>query len=219
MCMNRTYDLKVTMPTWLAEAAENPPVEICVLNYQSTDDMDDYIHSLDIPDGVSFIYRRYTGKQKTYHMAHSMNLTVLASHGEYFSILGADAILYPGYMKIIRKLIDEGYLWMSALRKQGCITCQRQAFIDAGGFDERFEFYGPEDKDFKYRMLRRGNKCGWIPKGFIDSIETPKSQKGINYRGRPNWRQMAEMMHPIYRENLKAKTLVANEGKEWGSWE
>ena len=41
--MNRTYDLKKTLPLTIQAADASPPVEIVVLNYNSKDDLEDYI--------------------------------------------------------------------------------------------------------------------------------------------------------------------------------
>jgi len=64
----------------------------------------------------------------------------------------------------------------------GIIFCKKDEFISAGGYDERIEFYGGEDRDLDSRLVRRGTKFGLVPKGLMSVIRTPNSQKIKNYR-------------------------------------
>ena len=65
-CHGRTHDLQAVMPYKLEAAAESPPVEICILNYNSPDDLDEYIHSLQMPEGVTLTYKVYTKRNFWY---------------------------------------------------------------------------------------------------------------------------------------------------------
>ena len=206
----RTYDLKKTMPHLIEAAYNSPPVEIVIVDYNSPDDLADYIEV--VPDVT---YVKYTGRDY-YHMAHARNLSVKAASGEYIVILSAD--IYPaiGFLEAAREMIDTGAVWMHSSRYTGVIVCQRQEFIDAGGYDERFEFYGPEDTDLDARLTRRGSQFGLLPSGLLHVIETPNDEKVKNYRLPLSKRQMHQQMRDIYTENNQAQMMVANEGKEWG---
>lgn len=209
-CMNRAHDLKRTMPHTLAEAESSPPIEVCVLDYNSQDDLADFIG-----EGIS--YHHYTGRDH-YHMAHAYNLAMKLSIGEYIVIMGADAIIKNGYIKAIRELIEDGCIWMRGRHKKGIVCCQREEFVNAGGYDERFEFYGGEDKDLEHRLRRRGGKFGLVPDGMVDTIITPNSQKLKNYRVRISKREMILHNKAIRDQNNAEGVLVANEGREWGAW-
>lgn len=220
-CMNRVHDLKKTLPYRLEAANESPPVEIVVLDYNSRDDLRDvmahFIASAELAPGNRITYKRYTGRE-TYHQAHAYNLSILAGSGEYFCLLGADAYPEPGYIQVVRNLIGEGCAWGHAKDLCGFIFCQRQEFIDAGGYDERFEFYGPEDRDLNDRLTRRGGKFGLVPKGLMHVIPTPERDKVANYRVKGNKSQLSRQMAVFYHENAANNVLVANQGQEWGSW-
>jgi hypothetical protein len=97
---------------------------------------------------------------------------------------------------------------------RGVIVCARDEFIAAGGYDERFEFYGPEDTDLDERLVRRGGKFGLLP-NLLREIPTPKAEKTANYRITSRW-ETKKLMVPIYEENKRNKVLVVNEGVEWG---
>lgn len=206
----RTYDLKNTMPHLIEAANDSPPVEIVIVDYNSPDGLAEYIETV---PGVAYV--KYTGRDY-YHMAHARNLSVTAATGEYIVILSAD--IYPtiGFLEAAREMVDAGVVWMHDKRYTGVIVCQRQEFIDAGGYDERFEFYGPEDTDLNARLTRRGGKFGYLPNGLLHVIKTPNEEKVKNYRLPLSKRQMYLRMKPIYTENSQASMMVANEGIEWG---
>jgi len=211
--MNRTHDLKRTMPYTIAEAESSPPIEICVLDYNSQDGLGEFIAEL---GDLRISYYRYEGRDY-YHMAHAYNLAVKLSVGRYFVIMGADAIIKNEYLKAVRELISEGCIWMRARHKKGIICCQRREFEDAGGYDERMEFSG-EDKDLENRLRRRGSKFGLVPRGMVDTIITPDSEKVKNRRLQMTKRQMILHGKAIRDENNRLGVLIANEGKEWGAW-
>jgi len=201
------------MPYTIKEAKSSPPVEICVLDYNSQDDLAQFVAET---GGVT--YHRYIGRDH-YHMAHAYNLAAKLSAGEYIVIMGADAIIKNGYIKAIRGLIEQGCIWMRGKHKKGIIACRRQEFIDAGGYDERFEFYGGEDKDLEYRLRRRGKKFGLVPNGMVDTIITPNSKKLKNFRVQMTKKEMVLYAKRIRDENNRKGVLVANEGKKWGQWQ
>ncbi len=217
---NRTYDLKKTMPYIIEAANASPPVEIAVLDYNSPDDLARYIEAVNhvmFGNDVSMIYHKYTGKIY-FHKAHAFNLAILMSHGEYFVLMGSDAYPEVGYVAMLRTLIAQGCQWMHARELCGIVACERKAFIAAGGYDERFEFYGPEDRELDERMMRRGLKFGEVPRGLMHVIETPNEEKVKNYRLELSKREMSHRMHLIYDENKANNVLTANPGG-WGKWE
>lgn len=222
-CMNRTYDLKKTLPLVIQAANQSPPVEIVVLNYNSQDDLDDYMDYMldDWHDGDchSLTYKKYTGRDH-YHMAHARNLSVLASKGEFVIISSADVILSDGYFDIVRKTLEEdNYAWLRHHdRFVGVLGCMRGEFISSGGFDERFEFYGKEDRDIILRLVRRGGKFKQLPHGLLGLIPTPKTEKFKNYRLKLSRSEISKRSKAIYEDNIKNEVLVVNEDG-WGNWE
>lgn len=217
---NRTYDLRAVIPRLIEAGCYSPPIEIAVLDYNSPDHLGDYMHAVELIescDEVHFSYRKYYGKNH-YHMAHARNLSVMLASGEYIVISSADLWFDGQLIAEIRQRIDEGCVWMGASRYCGVVGISKQAFIEAGGFDERFEFYGPEDRDLHLRMQRRGEKFGDLSYKYIHDIPTPNDDKVKHYRLKIGKRGMADAMHPILEENIAKGVLVANEGKAWGQW-
>jgi hypothetical protein len=226
-CMNRTYCLKQTLPFVIKAANASPPVEITVLDYSSKDGLQHYLEdvseTVELADGNTFNYPMIFGEEY-FHVAHARNAAVMASHGEYIIQLDTEIMPSSGFVKHIRERIEaEHPVWMCEAPVGCVIVCQRKEFIDAGGYDERFYVYGPEDKDLCARLHRRGGKFETYPSSLFTAIKTSNSEKLQNLDVRPYaqsgvWikQSMANAMHAIYDQNNSDNVLVANDGKEWG---
>ena len=216
-CMGRTHDLRVTMPHIIEAANASPPVEIMVLDYNSQDGLGEYIEQVragqTLIDANTLSYSRYTGRDY-YHMAHAWNLCVKTTFGEYIVIMGTDTIPDDRYFTAVRMLIADGCVWMHGKTLEGILVCKRDEFLAAGGYDERFEFYGPEDKDLEERLVRRGGKFGLLP-DLLRVIPTAKADKTANYRITSR-HATKKLMVPVYNENRRTGALVVNEGRVWG---
>lgn len=217
-CHNRTYDLKKTLPINVKYAPFL--TEFVILDYNSQDDLIDYIRSLMNSNSltkVNLTYRKYKYAD-SYHMAHARNLSVLAAHGKYVIISSCDIIIKTGYYEQVMQYINLGYKFMEPSRYKGVITIEKTEFINAGGYDERFEYYGPEDKDLANRLVRRGLVPAVLDWRNIEVIPTPWTEKLKNYRAGITMNNAKEAMKRIYLDNEANQVLVANPGG-WGSWE
>lgn len=213
-CRNRTEDLKQSMVTVIAAARKSPPVEIVVLDYSSEDDLEQYVKSLPKLENNRITYVKYEGA-KYYHMAHARNLSMLAASGEYLVGANADNLLGERFFSKIRKIAAEGVVWMVPGPYNSLLIIQKNEFIEAGGYDERFEFYGPEDKELVERLYRRGAKRSYYPRSLIPAIYTPDEKKTTGYRLKLSKRQMHLRGFKILKESREKRTLVANPNG-WG---
>ena len=233
--MNRTDDLKRTLPVTIEMAKASPPVEIVILDYDSKDDLVDYLKNIDYP----ITYAR-SPNHKFFSISHSRNCAVKASSGDYIVIQDADIILKEGTIPTWRKLLDkydpvwliEEGRWIDDKHQGGrLLVCQRNEFLKMGGYDERFNLCGPEDKDICMRLYRRNAKVETYSRHLIDEIKTRQERKIANldsekYREivpkdephKLQWTKllMQRAMREIYLDNCAKGVLVANEGKEWG---
>lgn len=222
-CHGRTYDLRQSMPNLIKAANFSPPVEIVVLDYNSPDDLADYISqamSVELVGGSMLTYRKYTGRDY-YHMAHARNLSVLASSGDWIVASCADLVPAESFFQVVRDTLrEDDYLWIRHPdRFVGVFLCRREEFIAAGGYDERFEFYGKEDKDIIARMERRAGNYTTLSSSLWTNIPTPREEKLKNYRLVLSRREVGRRSRMIWMENIENAVLVANEGKEWGMWD
>jgi hypothetical protein len=217
--MNRLHDLERAMPHMIAAANASPPVEIAVLDYNSSDGLRrfmEYTIQGAYLNEAGIVYTRYEGREH-YHMAHAWNLAVKCSTGDYITIMGADAVPAVDFVVKARRLIDQGCVWMRGPHYKGIATIQRQEFIDAGGFDERFEFYGGEDKELEQRLIRRGHPPCIMPDGAVRTLRTGNPAKVKNFRADLSKYEMMSIGRAIREQNAAAGLLVANEGQAWGA--
>lgn len=217
-CFNRAHDVAFTMPYLVRAGDASPPVEIVYLDYGSTDGLFSTVMSTPAPSrATNVLYRRYPGPGY-FHKAHAFNLAILATIGDYFVLLGSDAYPHENYIRVVRQKIAQGCVWMRGPTLRGIIACKKSEFVDAGGYDERFEFYGPEDRDLEDRLIRRKGKFCQLPGGLMNVVPTSQEDKVKNFRINLSKREMSRLMHAIYIDNCHNNVMVANKGKDWGSW-
>ena len=144
---NRLDDLRQTLPLRIRAANDSPPVEICILDCGSTDGLQDYMDELveivRLAPGSNIVYKRI--EREYWHTAKAHNMGMLMGSGEYVVDLMTDAMIYDGFIPCIRKHIADGCIWGRANHFMGNKFIKKSEFIDAGGYDERCELYGPED--------------------------------------------------------------------------
>ena len=217
-CMNRTYDLKKSLPLTIKAANASPPVEIVVINYNSQDDLDDYMDFAGVRlEGDNLLtYKKYTGRD-TYHMAHAQNLAMLAGSGEYLVNTATDVTLTIDYFSTIRELLAPGdIVWMMSAR-YGIPVIRKDEFIAAGGHDERLEFYGKTDRDLHSRLHRRGGKFVKYPSDILTVIPTSRAEKFKNYTMK-SAHGMKVLNKQVYEENMRNKVLTVNPDG-WGKYD
>ena len=217
---NRLDDLRLTMPFRIASANESPPVEICILDCGSTDGLQDYMDELTeiarLVPGSFMTYKRI--ERQYWHTAKAHNMGMLMGSGEYIVDLMADAFTRKGFIPAIRLLVESGCVWGRAAHFCGNKWIKKSELVEAGGYDERMEVYGPDDRDLDYRLTLRGGKFGLIPDECIREIRTPDDKKVMNYRIKGTKHDLSKMMRGYYEENVANKNLQVNIGKEWGTW-
>jgi len=218
--MNRLDDLRLTMPARIRAANESPPVRIGIYDYSSTDGLSEYMDELmeiaQLAPGNSIAYA-YTSGKKYMHITKAWNAAIISFQSEYFIKVDADTIIMPGYINAVREQIEEGAIWGNGEKYLNSLFCKLDYFIKIGGYDERFEFYGPDDKDFLRRLALNGGKRGELPRGLLEQIYTPDDKKVINYRVKGTKHSLSRQMRHIYEENMRNEVMVANVGEDWGN--
>lgn len=220
--MNRLADLKRTMPYRIEAALAHPPVEFCILDYGSKDGLREYVNDelqKLLPSSSEDIILKYARYETNYyHQAHALNLAVLLTDADYFAVMGADT--YPrriDFFKIVRMFASAGYDWIEDDRYKGAIVCRFSEFVAAGGYDERFEFYGSEDRELAVRLNRRNLKKASLPTGSLGNFYTPDDVKMANYRVKITKEESSRRMRVYYEESLASGRLTANP-QGWGRW-
>jgi hypothetical protein len=223
-CHGRTEDLEKSLPTVFKSAKLSPPCEILVLNYNRSPDyldyfMADFASQRDKRGKVYISYYKWSGGTGYFHMAHSRNLCVKLASGEFVINSGTSVTFSPEYIRLNREAMNAGYKvvhnrWMNFI---GVIGFRVEEFYAAGGYDERFEYYGKEDKDLYRRFERRLDETEMflMPLHVLDIVNPQRYQYYPPTDRQPF--NLAKDACNIFNENEKNRIVVANQGKDWGS--
>ena len=181
-CKNRWQHLRETLPQNMADS-QLPDTKFIVVDYNSADEMAYEIHrdyQAEMASG-KLTYYRYFGDH-AFRMAHAKNLahrlgiregaTVLCNlDADNFTGLNFDAYL-GNHFHTDRRVV----LWANMVKGvmpkgiSGRIACTKDAFILAGGYDEKYTTYSPDDKDFRARLIRMENEPIEIDAKFLNAI-------------------------------------------------
>lgn len=214
--VDRVADLLQTLPAVATAANASPPVQIVVVHYGQPQP---HMPAIDVPrlsPGNQLEVLQYRGRSH-FHMAHARNIGIRAARGEFVILSSADVTPAPHYFAALRQQLQEtGAVWLRGPRAvPNAYVVQREELLAAGGFDERFEFYGPEDRDLEARLLRRGGPWAECT-GGLSTPHTPRPVKVIGYQPGVSRQEMDRRGRRVLRENDQRGVLTVNEGQDWG---
>ena len=212
-CHKRVTDLVTTLPSVMKAASAHPPVELVIVDYGNESSLTPLIsHMIDEYETSASVVVRWVSRDY-FHMAHARNVGIKSANGNLIVAFLADQMVSLDFFKVIREQMAAGYFmkWFETF------VFNRQEILDAGGFDERFEFYGPEGKELTDRLQRRGLKVIPVPRRVVSQIPTPDHLKVQNYREKLTKHQMHNIGMEIWKANQAEGLTVANQGREWGA--
>lgn len=202
-CKGRTQHLRQTLPRNLADNLDYPNARFVVLNYGSQDDLMEYLrdnHKEAIEDNYLSVYT--FPDAGPFRMAHAKNMAHrlgIVEGGEILVNLDADNFTGWGFARWIGDQFARDPDCFLAIGKitpgitprglSGRIVVSRQAFLNAGGYDEKYDDWGPDDKDFNWRLRRMGYRWIEIPERFLDCV---RHNDKMRFREYPHARTCAD---------------------------
>ena len=226
-CRNRVSDLKQTLLRNIKDNEDYKNLEFIVLNYNSQDDMDDYMLGPEIKPyiengKVKYIRTRFP---KFYEMGHSRNVCIRASQdNSLITSVDADNFTGKGFVTYLNKMANASSNPQKTIYAKGKklshgrISLFKGGFESIGSYDQELSGYGNDDASVMYRAMAMGFKFMWwsgSPVDFTRRIKTPRSKVGecmVN----PRWRETEAVNKQITMTKLKNKEFVANIGVNWG---
>lgn len=174
-CMNRLHHLRETLPKNLWDNKDYFNLEFILLDYNSTDGLEDYVKSElaeFIESGRLVFYR--TEDPILYNMSHSRNLAFKLASGNIVCNIDADNFTGKGFASFVNTEFDRNTnIFLSTHNNikvkndvLGRLCVKKEHFLDVGGYDERMKYYGFDDYDLVNRLEIYG-----IRKQIIDSKE------------------------------------------------
>jgi len=184
-CKGRTQHLAQTLARNLANNP-GPGVKFIVLDYNSQDDLLHVLksrHEKEIASGRLVVYSYW--KDCLFHMAHAKNMAHRLGILEGADILvnvDADNFTGPGFANYVAEQFNTSdciFLWARMIKSgperlprgiNGRIAVRAKDFLKAGGYDEQFQAWSPDDKDFNLRLRRLGCEGREIDPIYLDAI-------------------------------------------------
>lgn len=213
---NRSAHLALTLPKNLEG---NPKSKFIVLDYGSDESLPE-IKS----DRVS-IYRY---EAPSFKMAHAKNMSHrlgMLEGADVLVNLDADNYLGDGFEDFVEGWFEEAalskfapkpiFLWSGLVKGlgrkfrgvSGRIAVTPAAFIKAGGYDEKYDTWAPDDKDFNARLCCLGYRPVQIDREYLEAI--PHGH-GMRFQEYPHAREAADGEE---QELPPFKSAVVNGGK------
>lgn len=185
-CKGRAPHVKLTLPRNLADNRDHEDCKFVLLDYNSPDDLAAYLklnHWPDIVSGRLAVYSMLPGPDGPipFRMAHAKNLAHrcgLLEGADILVNLDADNYTGPGFAAYVAaQMAERGtYLW-SRMQKgvlargiSGRIAVTAHAFLKLGGYNEKYDTWSPDDKDFNARLQRFGYAGREIDERFLEAI-------------------------------------------------
>jgi hypothetical protein len=222
-CKGRAQHIKLTLARNLADNSDYANAVFILLDYGSTDDLVPYLketHAQDIASGRLVVYSR--ANDGPFRMAHAKNIAHRLGilHGaEILVSLDADNYTGRGFASYVaaefERIEDRGFLRGRMVKGfmprgiSGRIIVTAKAFLKAGGYDERYNDWGPDDWDFSARLRRLGYEPFDIPVQFLSGHNHPDR---IRFREYPHAKAIAEGYAAENPEVTDRETTVVN----WG---
>jgi len=207
-CMNRTYDLKETLLKNIHDNRDYPNLEFVLLNYNSKDDLDEWVkNNLNkyIKNKKVVYYK--TDQPEYYRMAHSRNIAFKVASGDIINNVDADNFTNKGFATIINMLAElreEKAVFSKGKRlMHGRLGFYKKDFLSLGGYDEELKGYGFDDHNILYRAMNNGYKMMWwgnICK--MDRIKTPKGNVTKNMKEK-DWKKTEKINKEITFKKIK----------------
>lgn len=224
-CKNRNQHLRQTLPQNLAD---NPKSTFVILNYNTEDDLLDYVfdeHAAEVESGRLVVYSNLV--EPRFQMAHAKNMAHrcgILEGGDVLVNLDADNMTGPRFEDFVAESFEENpgiFLWANVVQgvhssgarvvrgTSGRIAVGREAFLRAGGYDEaRFNEWGADDKDLNLRLRMLG--CEGVEIGAEHLLGVLHNNK-MRFREYPELARKEDEYFKLYKGMVKEP--VVNGGR------
>lgn len=220
-CKNRTHDLKQTYIKNIEDNKEYPNIEWVLLNYNSEDDMEEWVKEnlmTYIEKGIVNYYRN--PEPKYFLMSHSRNMSFKLATGDIINNVDADNFINKNVASTINLMAEiqpEKAIFCKSLRKcHGRIGMYKNEFFSIGGYDEMLTGYGHEDTNLLSRLLHMGYKLMWY--NNLCSMSRLKISRKIKFKylEDADHKKTGRQNIKITNEKILKKEFVANLDRTWG---
>jgi predicted glycosyltransferase involved in capsule biosynthesis len=212
--LNRIENLKKTLPHNLSVIKFIENAKIILIDYGSTDGVDEYIRnsmSDYIENGKLVFYKTVDTKDRYWH-AHCKNISHTLSDSDIVSCCDGDSYLTTEYVNFVMKNISENVVVdaMTSYGLTGYISLMKKDFDRIGGYDEEYTVYGSEDIDIVKRCKMIGMKNIRCPAYYLKTEKHGDSDRTKNQKVTDIGKSL-RISQKQYNDSLLMNKIVANE--------
>jgi glycosyltransferase involved in cell wall biosynthesis len=211
--MNRTHQLKLTLPHNIKLL---PNVEFVMVNYNSSDDLDEYIKTIKCSN-LTYVK---TTTPKLYSMSKSRNMGFLAASNDIIASIDADNYLGTSDDEpldiIINKMAnqqdnDKCFFGKGLRLTHGQLAFHKSSFNNIlGGYDNKFgERYGLEEKDLMLRAFEAGFTFYYWGGKYCNRLNNSGADRVANHEVK-SIRESERINYEILKYNHDNKIIKVN---------
>jgi glycosyltransferase involved in cell wall biosynthesis len=225
-CMNRLDDVSKTLPKNLADNEDYPNAEFLLLDYNSTDGLEEWVKSemMGYINTGRLVYYRTTDRSR-FCPNHSRNVSFKLATGPLVVNVDTDNYMHPGFLRRLNQcasvknkellIVPENFLLPKGdkLLLKGRFAMYKKDIEFLRGFDEELDYgYGFDDINFIFRAMVAGFNITRFEAAYNeDRIETPMAKRyelinteGLDAGHRKNVRlTMMKLMRGVISANAK----------------
>jgi glycosyltransferase involved in cell wall biosynthesis len=226
-CMDRLIHLKEVYEKSIKNCQNYSNVEFILLNYNSKDDLEDWV----VENLGFYIENKILKYYKTtdpiyFEASHAKNVAYKMATGDLLCNLDADNLILEGFCEYVSKIFDKNknVILSSASQDsnghQGCcgkIICKKEDFYSVNGYDENIYLgWGMDDTNFQLRCrLHNGLELINIDEKWNYCIKHSNFIRTKNFQLKDHTLSMS-MSVAITKEAYETKQYVANQDIRWG---
>lgn len=157
-CKGRTFHLKQTLPQNLKVVRQFSEVELIVLNYNSPDDLDEWIR-MTFKNDFGYALQYFVCAVPLYfHMTHAKNVAHRLGSGDVLFNLDADNFICTDLVtSLLTMFRDDAKFYVRGYYRgggAGRIGMRREDFYSIGGYNEELIGWGIDDRELCNRATR-----------------------------------------------------------------
>jgi Sulfotransferase domain/N-terminal domain of galactosyltransferase len=233
-CGNRREHLEATLAKNLRDNRHYPRAKFVVLDYGSRDGVGTWVRErfpAELTSGRLLLYRT---EAQHFHMAHAKNMAhrlAIEEGCEILVNLDADNFTGPAFAHYVAQQFDQAEedreaIFLRARENHqgpgpgawsrmpgGCggrIVVTASTFLCAGGYDEQFAGWSPDDKDFAHRLEVLGFARHGIPRRHLGAVPHGDDIRFANYA---DGSTSSRGLGPQFRLAGREKVSVVNRGR------
>jgi len=171
--------LKRSLPTFLAQ----PGSEVIVVDYDCPDGTQEWV-------AANFPQARVVAVTNApyFNLSHARNLGARQASADWIVFCDADNLLAPSFARELFERVSPGaYLRTLRVTRRGTRThnvplaCETATFWSIGGYDDAFQGWGVEDREFVDRLDRSGIREVVGPPNLIETLRHGNAERSGFY--------------------------------------